>query len=344
MPDFSDLIALVRGPVPDKPLPAVWNYAPCHFGALGGMPDYHRFYFDADYKLRVHQRFQALIPRALLLPGYYPDFGVVTEASAFGGEILWYPGLAPHIYPSMQKLADVDQLRVPKAGVSGLMPMLLTQIGLFNRHLESQGLPPNRYIHTMGPAEVCALVLGHTQFFMGFYDDPGRLKTLLEIVTELIIDWLHLQNKAVGGALVLCVADHMCSQISPRHLEEWVFPFEEAVFKEFPEPVKIYHNEGAHTPGHIELMIRSGAEIWHFGSDVHDIADLYELVGDGIVLFGGLNPHGNMLHGTPEDVREETRSVKKAARGRRLLLSTGTGTTPEVGLANQQAMVEETLA
>ena len=35
--------------------------------------------------------------------------------------------------------------------------------------------------------------------------------------------------------------------------------------------------------------------------------------------------------------------MKKAAEGHRILLSTGTGTTPNVNLANQRAMVEEAL-
>ena len=60
-----------------------------------------------------------------------------------------------------------------------------------------------------------------------------------------------------------------------------------------------------------------------------------------VVLFGGLNPHGAMRVGTPDEVREETRAVVEAAKGRRLILSTGTGTTPEATLANQRAMVEE---
>jgi uroporphyrinogen-III decarboxylase len=51
-----------------------------------------------------------------------------------------------------------------------------------------------------------------------------------------------------------------------------------------------------------------------------------------------------MRHGTPALVRAETRAVVEASRGRRLLLSTGTGTTPETTLENQRAMVEEALA
>jgi len=87
-----------------------------------------------------------------------------------------------------------------------------------------------------------------------------------------------------------------------------------------------------------------GADIWHFGSDVHPIQDLYAKTKDRIIPFGGLNPHGVMRHGSPEQVRAETREVLRAARGHKLLLSTGTGTTPEVTLENQRAMVEAAIA
>jgi len=73
---------------------------------------------------------------------------------------------------------------------------------------------------------------------------------------------------------------------------------------------------------------------------VHMLPDLYSKIGDAIVPFGGVNPHGPMRHGTAEEVRTETRQVLKAASGRRLLLSTGTGTTPETTLENVRAMIE----
>ena len=59
-----------------------------------------------------------------------------------------------------------------------------------------------------------------------------------------------------------------------------------------------------------------------------------------MVPFGGINPHGPMRHGTPEAVRTDTREVMAAAKGRRILLSTGTGTSPEVTLENMRAMIE----
>ena len=92
------------------------------------------------------------------------------------------------------------------------------------------------------------------------------------------------------------------------------------------------------------MVLDFGADIWHFGSDQHDISELYSKVGDEIVLFGGLDPHGVMRFGKPDEVRNETRRVLHASQNRRLLLSTGTGTTPETTLENQRAMIETAAA
>ena len=39
MPDFNDILSLVRGPVPDKPPIAIWALPPNTAGVVGGIPD-----------------------------------------------------------------------------------------------------------------------------------------------------------------------------------------------------------------------------------------------------------------------------------------------------------------
>jgi uroporphyrinogen decarboxylase len=344
MPDYQDLIDLVRGPVPEKPLPAIWDFCPCHAGAVGGLPDLIRYYFDVDEKVRAQLRLKEVIPEALILPGVFPDLGVIVEVSAFGGQMLWFDNGAPYISPSLGELKEIDTLKTPKPGKAGLTPVVLTQREMMRQRLKERGLELERFAMSMGPAEISGLLLGYEKYYLGLHDDPKHLHALMEMVTGFVIEWVRLQDTTIGGADVLVIADHVCHQVRPEHLNEFIFPYINAAFSTFPEAIKIYHNEGFHSDEHIETVLRFGADIWHFGSDVHDLSDLYSRVGDKVVLFGGVDPHGVMRHGTPEEVRVETRAVKEAANGRRLLLSTGTGTTPDATLTNQRAMVEEALA
>jgi uroporphyrinogen decarboxylase len=343
MPDLQDLIRFVRGPVPEKPLPAIWDYFPCHAGAVGGVDNFLDYYFDADYKLALQMKLRDSIPGALILPGVFPDLGVIVEASAFGGQIVWFEKGAPFIFPAIRELRDIDSLKMPAAGLAGLMPLALRQREVMRRKLEAKGGEMEKWGFSMGPAEVTGLLLGYDKFYLALYDDPRRTANLLQMATEMIIAWLRRQESEYGGIDVLCLGEHVPHQVNPAQMKEFILPCLRAVYGAFPRAVKIYHNEGFHSDAHIALVLDFGADIWHFGSDVHPLGDFYSKTGDRIIPFGGVNPHGVMRHGTPQQVRRETRGVVEAARGHKLILSTGTGTTPEATLENQRAMVEAAL-
>jgi len=340
VPDYQDFYKLVRGSGPVRPLPGFWAFAPCHAGVVGGIPDLPRYYFDVDEKIRLQLKLKELLPQTLVLPGVFPDFGVVAEVSAFGGQLVWLANGAPFVHPCLSGTPAIDSLRLPEPGRTGLTTPLLIQQRLMKEKLEARGLELEKWALTMGPAEVAGLLLGYDKFYIGFYQDYRRIKLLIEMATEFIIAWLKRQGEIFGGAEVIMVADHVCNQVSPEHLEELILPSLRAIFQEFSGPITIYHNEGFHSDRHLELILDFGADVWHFGSDVHDLKELYARIGDRIVLFGGVNPHGAIRHGSPQEVRAETLAALEAARGRRILLSTGTGTTPEASLENVRAMVE----
>lgn len=338
MPDYRDLIALVRSTRPGV-LPAVWDFFPCHAGAVGGVGNFLTYYFDVDEKLRVQLRLKELLPDALVLPGVFPDFGVIIEVSAFGGRIQWFEKGAPYIGEAIRDTREVDALRPPRPGLDGLMPLVLAQREAMRRKLAAQGREMERWAMAMGPAEVAGLLMGYERFYLAMYDDPKRLAALMRLVTDFLIAWLRKQDAVVGGAEAVCVADHVVSQVPPALAAEFVLPYEKAIFAEFPDAVRIYHNEGRHSDEHVAMVLDFGADVWHFGSDAHPLADLLGKVGDRMVLFGGLDPHGIIRTGRPRDVRAATRAAMAAAAGRRILLSTGTGTTPDTPLANLRAMV-----
>jgi len=340
MPEIKDLVSLVKGPIPEKPLVAIWALPPNTAGVVGGIPDMIRYYFDVDERIRLERKLKELLPEALILPGYWPSLGVVVEASAFGGKIIWSHKAAPHIHPTFRSIKEIDAIKAPKPGEAGLTPLFLTQMEVMRYKLNREKLDIDHIIKSMGPAEIAGLILGYENYFLSLYEEPDRLKQLMEMVTEFIIKWLHLQEQLIGEAELLQIADHVPSQVNPDHMKEFILPYLESIYSEFPTPVKIYHNEGFHSDRHIEGILQFGADIWHLGSDVHALSDVYYKIGDAMVTFGGVNPHGPMRHGTPEEVKSETQAVLAAAEGRKLLLSTGTGTSPEVTLENMRAMIE----
>ena len=339
MADYRDLVSLVRDPVPRGPIPAIWDYAPCHASLVGGLGDMRRYYFDVEAKIALQERVKERFPEALILPGIWPDLGVVIEASAFGGRLRWSRQGAPHIYPSVTDVGGVDRLVLPNPEEDGLLPLYLMQMKEMRRRLGGRGREPARVAVSMGPSEIAGLVLGYELFYLSLYQDPDTLGRFLDLLTEFIIGWLHRQEKTHGPAELVIIGDHVPHQVSPAHVEAFILPRMRAIYDEFPHSVRMYHNEGFHGPEHVKLVERFGCEVWHFGSDRHALDELYGVLDKGMCLFGGLNPLGVLRSGTPEEVARETLACVGAARGRRLLLSSGTGTTPDVPPENVLAMV-----
>ena len=344
MKTLQDLAVLVRGPIPEKPLVAIWDFAPCQDSLVGGVPDWRRYYLDVDFKLSTQIRLQELFPDALILPGVWPDMGVVIEASAFGGRITWFENGAPFIGSSISDLKAIDHLKVPDPSNTGLMPLIIVQLKQMIEKLKARGRKMEQLVISMGPAEIAGLVLGYDRYYIGMFDDPKRVTRFMECITEMVIQWLRLQEHTIGQAELLILADHVPNQVNVEQMETFILPYIKAIFEAFPHAMKMYHNEGFHTDPHIQLIQRFGFDIWHIGSDRHDLAKLYPLLDEKIVLFGGLNPHGPLRVGTPEEVKRETEACLKAARGRKLLLSSGTGTTPDVIPENLRTMVQTALA
>ena len=340
MPDFKDLISQVRAHAPDKPIPAIWDFAPCHASLVGGIPDMRRYYFDVEEKLFLQLNLKQRFPEALILPGVWPDLGVVVETSAFGGKITWFEDGAPFIAPSIFDLKAIDMLERPDPLNAGLMPLYIVQLRQMQHKLAIQGLEIERLVISMGPAEIAGLILGYERYYLGYYYDPKRITILMGLITEFVIQWLHVQEEVNGRAELVIIGDHVPHQVSPEHLEQFILPYIKMIFDEFPTAVKLYHNEGYHSEKHIAMIQRTGFDIWHFGSDEHALGQLYSLLDEKRCLFGGLDPHGVLRHGSPVEVRSETEACLKAARGKRLILSSGTGTTPDVPPENVKAMID----
>jgi len=220
------------------------------------------------------------------------------------------------------------------------MPLFLVQLKQMRDTLQANNVTSGKIVIGLGPADLAGLILGYDQFFLGLHDDPKRVSALLEQLSGFIIAWFRLQESIIGNAELMILVDHVPSQVSPTHLENLILPHIQRIFQSCPNAVRMYHNEGFHSDAHIRLVQEFGFDVWHFGSDKHDLASLFACLDEDVCLFGGLNPHGVLRTGTPDQVKQETLACLRAAKGRRLVLSSGTGTTPDVPPVNVMAFIK----
>lgn len=175
---------------------------------------------------------------------------------------------------------------------------------LDNTHIYNEGhLDGLGYL--LGPLETAATMMNYTNFSVGIYDSPVLLHKLLDIITDGLIYSLIEQQKINGKLKRVFMCDHMSHQVSRAVFDEFCFPYYKRIFDEFPEAVKIYHNEGNLL--HIaDEVLDFGANIIHFGVSTTKLKDVLR---NKVILMGNLDPIEIMLKGNEEIVYEKQCNV-----------------------------------
>jgi uroporphyrinogen decarboxylase len=163
---------------------------------------------------------------------------------------------------------------------------------------------------------------------------------LINLCTNLIIDWLKAQHKAMGSTVEgIFILDDIVGFINEEHYQEFAHPYLKKICDAFPkEWVKIYHND-AEIGACLDHLPDCGFNVLNWGKQT-DIAEVKARVGDRMCLMGNVNPLEVGVRGTPEEVREATLEVLEKSGGEGIILSVGGGTSPGMPRQNIQAMLK----
>jgi len=299
------------------------------------------YHLNPQLMLKTQLTLQREFPQVMLLPGIFADFGTAVEPSSFGCEVVWFENAPPYTKPVIKNFHDIVHLKPVNPKKDGLMPRALEIYRYFWNNLDKRYIENYGYLDgiafSMGPVETAGLIMGYDNFLISLYDHPDLIHKLLNVVTVSIIGWLKAQEQVNGKIKRLFVCDHMPHSLSSSHFEEFFFPYVFRIFKEFPESIKLYHNEGnvLHVLSRIADL---GADIFHFGVDIKKAK---ETIGEIVCLMGNLDPVNLLLKGKPEQIlRECKRCINIASPGGGYLLSTAGGLAPGTPRKNVKAMVD----
>ena len=128
------------------------------------------------------------------VPTLCPSLGVVAIPSAFGCPVVWsddaFPAARPILGGDPEGIFALERPSV----TDGLLGRILDTTAYFR---ERSGLPI-RVTDIQGPLDSAALVFGHTDFLMALRTAPRAVEHLLELVTELTIDFVRAQREVAG--------------------------------------------------------------------------------------------------------------------------------------------------
>jgi len=338
---WEKLMAVLNGQV-FEPLPVGFIIDSPWLPGWAGMSiiDYfssEQMWFEANLKA-VRQ-----FPDIMFLPGFWAEFGMCTEPSAFGAKCSWPENELPYADKIITDIQDVHSLSKPNPKTDGLLPFVLNRLKHYQGQIEQAG-HAIKFALSRGPLNVASFLTGSTEFLMAIRTNPDETQKLLEIVTNFIIDWLELQARTFPSIDGIFILDDIVGFLGKEDFKEAALPYLKRIFQSLDVAVKFFHND---PPGLIcaPYLPQIGVNLFNFSSQ-HTLAQMKELTNpdkSGLTLLGNIPTRDVLAAGTPEDVRNSVNAALESVSDKsRIILSCGGGMPPDVSTENIEAFLSAT--
>jgi len=276
-------------------------------------------------------------PECIFLPGFWSEYGMCAEPSAFGAKCLFYDNEFPFAEKLIHSADDIDRLTQPDPRRDGLLPFVVKRLKHSLPRIEAAGHTV-RFAVSRGPLNIASFLMGTTEFLMEMKVSPDKIHRLLRLITNFTADWLAYQRECfptIDGVLLL---DDIVGFIGEEDFREFAQPYLKELFTGLGVSVRFFHNDSP-CQASARHLHDTGINLYNMGIDV----TLKELQGwtDGkVALMGNIPPRDVLAAGAPADVE---RAVEEQLRSlpdtRRILFSCGGGMPPNAPTENIRAFI-----
>ena len=334
---WAILLAIIRGET-IAPLPVAFIIDSPWLPNWAGMTilDYY-----ASEERWLEANFKAIreFPECIFLPGFWSEFGMCTEPSAFGAKCLFYENEFPFAEKVIQSVEDIDRLARPDPRRDGLLPLAVKRLQLCRPRIEAAG-HALRFAVSRGPLNVASFLMGTTDFLTEMKASPEKVHQLLRLITDFIGEWLSYQKECfptIDGILLL---DDILGFLGEKDFKEFAQPYLKELFTSLGVSVRFFHNDSPCRASAPHLY-DTGINLFNMGYDV-SLKDLQAWTEGKVTLLGNIPPRDVLAAGTAKDVETAVaQQFRSLSDTRRVLFSCGGGMPPGVRSENIHAFVSK---
>ncbi len=295
------------------------------------------YFTNEDIWFAANRKAIETFPEAIFLPGFWSEFGMCTEPSAFGSKCVFYENEFPFAEKVITDPAQIDGLSEPNPKTDGWLPFMLNRLKSARGRIEDLG-HKIRFSVSRGPLNIATFLMGTTEFLMTLKTEPAQAHKLLRLITNFLKNWHELQRNTFPDIDGIFLLDDIVGFVGEADFKEFGLPY----FKELyggPERVKFFHND-AECAKSIKYYAGIGINLYNPGI-FNTLTELREMSGHRLTLLGNIPPRDVLAKGSPADVRTAvTKLLNETVERSRWMLSCAGGMPPGVSTENLQAFLE----
>ncbi len=332
---WNKLLAILAGEV-FEPMPVGFIIDSPWLPGWAGMSTLD-YYCSEEKWLAANLKAVREFPDVLFLTGFWSEFGMCTEPSAFGARCRWARDELPFAEKIVKAIADLAGIEKPNPRTDGLLPFMIRRLELQRSRIEEAG-HSIRFAVSRGPLNIATFLMGTTEFLMAIRTDPEETRRFLTLITDFIVDWLRYQKKCIPTIEGIFILDDIVGFLGEQDFRAAALPYLKQIFGCLDVPVRFFHND-AQGLVTAKFLDEIGVNLFNFSFE-HSMAQMRERTGPNVTLLGNIPPRDVLAQGTPEDVANSVRSVMGAIEDRsHILLSCGGGLPPNVPSENLEAFL-----
>ena len=299
--------------------------------------DTRDYFLFPDKWLEINKSLLERFPDIVWIPGFWAEYGMLAEPSAFGVKPHFHSDSPPSIEPISTDMAFwAEAIKPVNPREDGLMPLILRLYEVMEERLHTEGLGI-KMVAARGPMAVASWLAGISPLMMDLTLEPDRFSKILEIVTTSVISWLHAQLDTLRAPEGILLLDDIVGMVSKNHYREMIHPHLRRIFDEFDGLIRVYHNDTP-CPHLLECLAEANFDVFNF-SHKTDISEVKARMGHRVALMGNIPPLDIGVRGTPDEVTQWANDcIERAAPGGGLILSFGGGVSPGTPPENIDAL------
>ena len=333
---WENLLKIIEGEVTkEKPVGFIVDspWLPKWYGS--SIMDYY-----ADPEIWFKSNMQAIkeFPEVIFLPGFWAEFGMCTEPSAFGSKLVWSENDFPYADKISSNPEDISGLIKPNVRTDGLLPFSINRMLRYEDRIKQNGCRL-KFATSRGPLNIASFLFGMTDFMLGLSITPDEVQKGLTTITDFVIDWLSLQFEKFRDIDGILILDDIVGFLGESDFETFVLPHMKRIYSTFNAKVNFFHNDAS---GLVcaKYLKEIGVNLFNFSYN-HPISEIRTLAGDSVTLLGNIPPREILAMGSEDDVRASVSNMIMNCRDHsRIIWSCGGGMAPDTPSANIRAFIQ----
>jgi len=286
------------------------------------------YYTDDRVWMEANLKAVRDFPDIMFIPGFWSEYGMCSEPSAFGAKCIWGTSSLPHADRIITDIQEVNSITKPNVKSDGLLPFVMNRLKRNYNDIRRNGHDV-RIAVSRGPFNIASFLMGTTEFLMASRMEPEKTLTLINMITEFVIDWIEYQMECFPSIDGILILDDIIGFVGEEDFRNLMLPFLKDIFGKFDVSIKILHNDAA---GRVSAPYLSeiGINVFNFSFE-HSLQEMRVLTGDKITLLGNIPPRDVLANGTLEDITDWTaQAAGSVGNDKRIIWSCGGGMPQEV--------------